>query len=251
MLGSVGGHYRPEDVHVGNYAGSLEAINGGVTTLLDWSHINNTPDHSDAAIQGLKDAGIRAIYAHGVPDGRRVVGVQRAGPSGGHPPHPRHLLLVRRRAADARARRASARQLELRGREARLGARTRPRHPDQRARRHAAHGGARPPREEHARPRPDGPRHDVHPLHGLDGRGARPDRGDRRDGIDRAVRRDADGPRAAADGQARRPRRPAVAQRRRRLERPGRDVHADAHGARPRADRCAHRHARTRRSRRH
>ena len=40
-----------------------------MTTLLDWSHINNTPDHSDAAIQGLKDAGIRAIYAHGVPTG--------------------------------------------------------------------------------------------------------------------------------------------------------------------------------------
>ena len=69
MLGNVGGHYRPEDVLVGNYAGALEALNGGVTTLLDWSHINNTPDHSDAAIQGLKDAGIRAIYAHGVPTG--------------------------------------------------------------------------------------------------------------------------------------------------------------------------------------
>ncbi|MFL5981836.1 MAG: amidohydrolase family protein [Gaiellaceae bacterium] len=69
MLGSVGGHYRPDDVHIGNYAGALEAINGGVTTLLDWSHINNTPDHSDAAVQGLKDSGIRAIYAHGVPTG--------------------------------------------------------------------------------------------------------------------------------------------------------------------------------------
>jgi 5-methylthioadenosine/S-adenosylhomocysteine deaminase len=69
MLGSVGGHYRPEDVHIGDYAGSLEALNGGVTTLLDWSHINNTPDHADAAIQGLKDAGIRAVYAHGMPTG--------------------------------------------------------------------------------------------------------------------------------------------------------------------------------------
>ena len=69
MLGRVGGHYRPEDVHIGNYAGALEALNAGVTTLLDWSHINNTPDHSDAAIQGLHDAGIRAIYAHGVPTG--------------------------------------------------------------------------------------------------------------------------------------------------------------------------------------
>jgi 5-methylthioadenosine/S-adenosylhomocysteine deaminase len=69
MLGNVGGHYRPEDVHIANHAGALEALNGGVTTLLDWSHISNTPDHSDAAIQGLKDAGIRAIYAHGVPTG--------------------------------------------------------------------------------------------------------------------------------------------------------------------------------------
>ena len=69
MLGSVGGFYRPEDVHIGDYAGALEALNGGVTTLLDWSHINNTPDHADAAIQGLKDAGIRAVYAHGMPTG--------------------------------------------------------------------------------------------------------------------------------------------------------------------------------------
>ncbi len=69
MLGSVGGHYRPEDVYIGNYAGSLEALNGGVTTILDWSHISNTPEHSDAAIQGLRDAGIRAVYAHGVPTG--------------------------------------------------------------------------------------------------------------------------------------------------------------------------------------
>ena len=69
MLGSVGGHYRPEDVHIGDYAGALEALNAGITTLLDWSHINNTPDHADAAIQGLKDAGIRAVYAHGMPTG--------------------------------------------------------------------------------------------------------------------------------------------------------------------------------------
>ncbi len=69
MLGSVGGHYRPEDVHIGDYAGALEALNAGITTMLDWSHINNTPDHADAAIQGLKDAGIRAVYAHGMPTG--------------------------------------------------------------------------------------------------------------------------------------------------------------------------------------
>ena len=69
MLGNLGGQYRPEDVLVANYAGALEALNAGVTTLLDWSHISNSPEHSDAAIQGLKDARIRAVYAHGIPTG--------------------------------------------------------------------------------------------------------------------------------------------------------------------------------------
>jgi 5-methylthioadenosine/S-adenosylhomocysteine deaminase len=57
--------YRPEDVYASDLAGALECINAGITTLVDWSHINNTPDHPDAAIQGLKEAGIRAVYAYG------------------------------------------------------------------------------------------------------------------------------------------------------------------------------------------
>jgi cytosine/adenosine deaminase-related metal-dependent hydrolase len=69
MLGNIGGLYRPEDVRLANYAGALEALNGGVTTLLDWSHISNSPEHSDAAIEGLQEAGIRAVYAHGIPTG--------------------------------------------------------------------------------------------------------------------------------------------------------------------------------------
>jgi 5-methylthioadenosine/S-adenosylhomocysteine deaminase len=69
MLGNVGTHYRAEDVYAANYVGALEALNAGVTTLLDWSHVSNTPEHSDEAIHGLDDAGIRAVYAHGVPVG--------------------------------------------------------------------------------------------------------------------------------------------------------------------------------------
>ncbi len=57
--------YRPEDVYAGNLAGALECINAGITTLVDWSHINNTPDHPDAAIRGLQQAGIRSQYAYG------------------------------------------------------------------------------------------------------------------------------------------------------------------------------------------
>jgi 5-methylthioadenosine/S-adenosylhomocysteine deaminase len=57
--------YRPEDVYASNLAGALECINAGITTLVDWSHINNTPEHPDAAIRGLQEAGIRAQYAYG------------------------------------------------------------------------------------------------------------------------------------------------------------------------------------------
>ncbi len=69
MLGNIGTHYRAEDVYAANLVGALEALNAGITTLLDWSHVNNTPDHADEAIRGLTDSGIRAVYAHGVPVG--------------------------------------------------------------------------------------------------------------------------------------------------------------------------------------
>ena len=60
--------YTAEDVYLGNRLGALEALNAGVTTILDFSHCNNSPDHSDAAIAGLQDAGNRAIFAYGFFD---------------------------------------------------------------------------------------------------------------------------------------------------------------------------------------
>jgi len=57
--------YTADDVYASNLAGSLECLNAGITTLVDWSHINNTPEHPDAAIRGLQETGIRAQYAYG------------------------------------------------------------------------------------------------------------------------------------------------------------------------------------------
>ena len=57
--------YTADDVRLGNRLGAIDALNAGVTTLLDFSHCNNTPDHSDAAVQGLVDAGIRAAFCYG------------------------------------------------------------------------------------------------------------------------------------------------------------------------------------------
>ena len=57
--------YRPEDVYASNLAGALECLDAGITTLVDWSHINNTPEHPDAAIRALQEVGIRSQYAYG------------------------------------------------------------------------------------------------------------------------------------------------------------------------------------------
>ena len=65
ILGSVRGVMRPEDVRIGDLVSALGAINAGVTTLLDWSHIGSSPAHTDAAIQGLRESGVRAVYAFG------------------------------------------------------------------------------------------------------------------------------------------------------------------------------------------
>lgn len=62
---TLGPRYRPEDVYIGNLLGALGALSSGITTLLDWSHVMNTPAHADAAIAGLADSGIRAVFAYG------------------------------------------------------------------------------------------------------------------------------------------------------------------------------------------
>ncbi|MGW4794135.1 amidohydrolase family protein [Nonomuraea sp. NPDC004297] len=54
-----------EDLGLSEYFGALNLIDGGVTSMLDWCHGNRTPEHTDAAIDGLTAAGIRGVFAHG------------------------------------------------------------------------------------------------------------------------------------------------------------------------------------------
>mgnify|MGYP003145559362 FL=1 len=60
--------YRPEDVWISNYTGSLEALDAGITTVCDFCHIVRTPDHADAGLEGLSAAGIRAQFYYGFYD---------------------------------------------------------------------------------------------------------------------------------------------------------------------------------------
>jgi cytosine/adenosine deaminase-related metal-dependent hydrolase len=59
--------FRPDDIYVGTLVGALNQINCGTTTLVDWCHNNPTPAHTDAAVRGLIESGIRAAFFHGSP----------------------------------------------------------------------------------------------------------------------------------------------------------------------------------------
>jgi len=59
--------FRPDDIHIATLVGALNQISHGVTTLVDWCHNNPTPDHTDAAVRGLIESGIRAAFFHGSP----------------------------------------------------------------------------------------------------------------------------------------------------------------------------------------
>ena len=57
--------YTARDVYLANLIGSLNQIHHGTTTIMDWCHIVKDAGMTDAAIDGLTDAGIRAVFARG------------------------------------------------------------------------------------------------------------------------------------------------------------------------------------------
>ncbi|WP_026004625.1 amidohydrolase family protein [Streptomyces sp. AA1529] len=65
MHGTLRPHYRPDDVYLGNLLGRIEALDSGVTTMLDWFHCSDHPDNADAAIQGLREAPGHSMFCYG------------------------------------------------------------------------------------------------------------------------------------------------------------------------------------------
>jgi len=64
MHGTLKPHYRPEDIYLGNLLGRLEALNSGITTMLDWFHAAQSPEHVDAALAALRDAPARSVFCY-------------------------------------------------------------------------------------------------------------------------------------------------------------------------------------------
>ena len=57
--------YSVEDAYLGNYAGAVESLNAGITTVVDHCHLINSPDYADRLIDGLIDSGTRAVFTYG------------------------------------------------------------------------------------------------------------------------------------------------------------------------------------------
>jgi len=55
-----------EDAYISNYAGALESIDAGVTSVVDHSHLQTSPEVTDALIQGSLDAGIGGFFCYGL-----------------------------------------------------------------------------------------------------------------------------------------------------------------------------------------
>ncbi len=56
--------YSPEDMEIGAYAGGLEALNAGVTTVVDFCHNPRTPEHMEAALAGNLNSGVGGYFCY-------------------------------------------------------------------------------------------------------------------------------------------------------------------------------------------
>jgi len=59
----------PEDSYRSVMLGIAEALSAGVTTVHNWAHNVRSPDHADAELSAMRDAGIRGRFSYGPAQG--------------------------------------------------------------------------------------------------------------------------------------------------------------------------------------
>jgi 5-methylthioadenosine/S-adenosylhomocysteine deaminase len=65
MVSALGKFWTPADTHQGTRLGAVEALQSGITTVHNWSHMLPAPEFADAELHALADAGIRARFSYG------------------------------------------------------------------------------------------------------------------------------------------------------------------------------------------
>ena len=63
----LGPAFGPGDVYQGTMLACAEAISSGITTVHDWCHNVRGPEHAEAGLRALADAGLRARFSCGYP----------------------------------------------------------------------------------------------------------------------------------------------------------------------------------------
>jgi 5-methylthioadenosine/S-adenosylhomocysteine deaminase len=61
----LGAHYRPLDMYVSTKLTAVASLDAGITTIVDACHSSRSPEHTDAALESLDSAGIRALHMVG------------------------------------------------------------------------------------------------------------------------------------------------------------------------------------------
>ena len=62
---TLGAHYRPLDMYLSTKLTAIASLDAGITTIIDACHSSRSPGHTDAALDALDDAGIRALHMVG------------------------------------------------------------------------------------------------------------------------------------------------------------------------------------------
>jgi cytosine/adenosine deaminase-related metal-dependent hydrolase len=57
-----GPHYQADDLYAATLIGLLGALEAGITTIVDWSDLQISPEHTAAALQAHADARIRSVF---------------------------------------------------------------------------------------------------------------------------------------------------------------------------------------------
>jgi len=65
-------HFTPKDVYLATRAAIVEALDNGITTVLDWCHVINTPEHGEAAVRAHRELPIRTVFAYGTSMRRKL-----------------------------------------------------------------------------------------------------------------------------------------------------------------------------------
>ncbi|HEX4250751.1 MAG TPA: amidohydrolase family protein [Pseudonocardia sp.] len=86
VLSGIALDHAPSDIYAGTLWGALQALDAGITTIGDWAHALQSPEHADANLRGLQESGIRGYFFYGGP-----------GPASDdpNPPHPRDARRLR------------------------------------------------------------------------------------------------------------------------------------------------------------